>query len=80
MDFVARFVRTALDHVLGSGDRAEVILRHGPSGFVLTDGASYPRPVRFASAADAATFCRRFLDEAPAWQAVEAAEIDEQAA
>ena len=79
MDFVARFVRTALDHVLGSG-RFEVVLRHRSTGWVLSDGAPYGRPVRFASAADAAAFSRRFLDESPAWDAIDAAEFDEQAA
>ena len=51
-----------------------VVLRHAPSGLVLTDGAPQARPVRFRDSAAAAQFRRRFLDEFDAWEAVPASD------
>jgi hypothetical protein len=45
-----------------------LLLRHGPSGFVLTAGDA--EPVRFADQASADAFGRRFLDEVEAWETV----------
>ena len=50
----------------------EVVLRHEPSGRVLTDGSDPHDPVRFPSRAAAGAFRARYLDEAGAWEALPA--------
>jgi hypothetical protein len=65
------------------GERQPVgdhVLRHGPSGQVLTDGSERDRPVRFASRAAAGDFRTRFLDEAEGWEALPVEEVEAQAA
>ncbi len=54
-----------------------VLLRHAPSGTVLTSG---PAPVRFPSAAEACAFSARFLDEPAGWEVVPAAQSEPKAA
>ena len=50
-----------------------VLLRHAPSGMVLTSACDGPA-VRFASAAEASTFSARFLDEPAGWETVPVAQ------
>jgi hypothetical protein len=72
---VARLLRTVL------GNEVEVVLRRRDSGVVFTSaGAPDEVAVRFASAAEADAFSTRFLDEAPAWQAIPASQADAKAA
>jgi hypothetical protein len=53
-----------------AGD-APVVLRHAPSGLVLSHGiGDASEPVQFADRATAENFQRRFLDEVDAWEAV----------
>lgn len=55
-----------MDVVRATG--ARVVLRHTPSGQVLSHGDS--RPVGFADRASAETFRVRFLDETDAWEPI----------
>jgi uncharacterized iron-regulated membrane protein len=74
--------RSELARAAGSGEPAERdhVLRHGPSGHVLSDGSDDQRPVRFASRAAAGQFRTRFLDEADAWEALPAEDVEVRAA
>ena len=81
MRCVARFLRFLLPadegHDEGHGD---MLLRHAPSGAVLTAGSAGPfgegPAVRFPSAAAAFAFSARFLDEAASWEPVPAARTE----
>jgi hypothetical protein len=72
MDVLRRMVGCAIDRATGLAGAAVrsdvVVLRHRPSGLVLTDGVS--EPVRFPDHETAEAFGRRFLDERDAWHPV----------
>ncbi len=57
-----------------------VVLRHAPSGQVLTDGSADAAPVCFPSAAAARAFRARWLDEADGWEVAPVAGEAERAA
>jgi hypothetical protein len=54
---------------LSSAD-SRVVLRHSPTGRVLTDGSSDGSAVMFADKGSAWSFRRRFMDEHEAWETV----------
>jgi hypothetical protein len=69
MDLLRRVVDCALERISGpAGARAAILLRHGPSGRMLTRGDT--EPVHFPDRATAETFRLRFLDEVDAWEPV----------
>lgn len=64
-----RVVDCAVERISGpAGARAAILLRHGPSGRMLTMGDA--EPVHFPDRATAETFRLRFLDEVDAWEPV----------
>jgi hypothetical protein len=75
MQYMVRLVRTALSLVRGDVSD-DVVLRHRANGTVLALGLEGSEPVRFDSADDAIAFCSRFLDEPPAWEPVDLADLD----
>jgi len=71
MTFLRRMVAQAWG-LLPWPSEGDVVLRHEPTGCLLTDGTDPHRPVRFASRAAAGEFRARYLDEAGAWEALPA--------
>lgn len=73
MELLRRVVDLTLTRVGGwCTPQSEVLLRHAPSGQVLTDGRAPATPITFPDRATALSFQRRFLDEADAWEPVPA--------
>jgi hypothetical protein len=68
MTFLRRMVTQAWGFLPWPAEGGDVVLRHEPSGHLLTDGADRHRPVRFSSRAEAGAFRARYLDEAAAWE------------
>ena len=68
----ARLLRSIFPADARPGD---VLLRHAPSGMVLSSASDEPA-VRFASADEASTFAARFLDEPASWKAVPVSEAE----
>jgi hypothetical protein len=73
MELVARLIRSAC--TLVRGERPPIVLRHSATGALFCDGSDEESIVRFESAAEAAAFGDRFLDEAPAWEPVPASQL-----
>ena len=90
MEFVRKLIGQARDQALswlpgceppaGAVATAETVLRHAPSGLLLTDGSSLAHAVRFPSPSAASAFRRRYLDEPDGWEPVAAAAPELEAA
>jgi len=80
MDCVRRLVTQAWEWLPRPGAGSEVVLRHAPSGRVLTDGSPGAEALRFASLAEAAAFRLQYLDEASAWEPIPAEAYESRAA
>ncbi|MHB8466018.1 MAG: hypothetical protein ACYDH6_12510 [Acidimicrobiales bacterium] len=71
MDVLRRAVDCAIDRVTARWRAPDgIVLRHAPSGRVLTSVDA--DPIEFEDAASAEEFGRRFLDEVDAWEIVRA--------